>query len=255
MNNNHFSIFNAAHNTYLFAGREAGYLLKLGAAPILAQALTSAFVQYMRPEASLLESHLWSLPASVLFAWFVFVELRLLLLGERLEKTPRDPVHAARRRKAMNLTVLIILLFSMAFTAATAVLASMSPDTDGVETAPVYSVVSAFVVGGMVWALRYGALIPLAAGEQPLSPFLKRAQGVMLSFRLIGLGIVVLFPAFFVSQILLSPLLAQVMLQKEPGSTAHMMLAVAGAPLSWLTALLLNAAVAYAIKDMQGGHA
>lgn len=254
MNDSRFSIFNAARDTYLFAGREAGYLLKLGAAPIVAQGLTSVFVQYMRPEASLLESHLWNLPASALFAWFIFVELRLLLLGERLEKTPRDPVHAARRRKAMNLTVLVILLFSMSFTAATAVLASMSQD-GGTETAPVYSIVSAFVVGGMVWALRYGALIPLAAGEQPLGPFLKRAQGVMFSFRLIGLGIVVLFPAFFVSQILLSPLLAQVMLQKEPGGTAHMMLAVAGAPLSWLTALLLNAAVAYAIKDMQGGRA
>ena len=59
MENSRFSIFEAAMNAYVFAGKEFLYLLKAGLLPMTAQILTALFIQFERPAASQIEAYLW----------------------------------------------------------------------------------------------------------------------------------------------------------------------------------------------------
>ena len=56
-----------------------------GALPVVMHIGAALFTQFGRPDASIIESYLWNLPAAALFSWFVFLEMRLLLLDEPLE--------------------------------------------------------------------------------------------------------------------------------------------------------------------------
>lgn len=256
MSNSRFSIFTSAKKAYVFAGQEAAYLLKLGAAPVIAQAVTSIFIQYMRPDASIIESHLWGLPAGIFLSWFIFVELRLLLLGERPDKMPRDPEYMSRRRRAMSLTIITLLLFSMGMTAVLAALTALAGDPGVQEESRFFSsLASACVIGGLIWSLRYGALPVLAAVERPFSAFLRRVHGMSFSFRLIGLGAVVVLPTLFAFQLLASPFLMHILSKKDITDMEKITLAAMSAPLSWIVTLLLNAGIAYAIQDMYGEEA
>src|SRR3990172_10766273 len=122
MDNSKFNILQAIREAYTFVGREWLYLLKSASLPMAVQICTSLFIQFQREGASLIESYLWGMPATVLVAWFVFLEMRLLLLGEQLDKLPHNPEYLAARQHAMKLSVITSLLFNMGMALAIAVL-------------------------------------------------------------------------------------------------------------------------------------
>lgn len=252
MNNSNFNIFEAVRNAYIFTRRERLYLLKAGFFPMMAQILTSSILQFWVKETSPIESYLWSFPATVLFAWYVFLEMRLLLLGERLDNLPSEKALLADRRQAMKVSVIVYLLFSMGMAVADAYLVmAMQSGQWGVNG--LLTLVGLFIFGGLFWGLRFSVAPILASVNHPIRPVLRRMDGMMFSFRLIGMGILCLFPLIFLFLFPLSLLIVQLASPITPIKQG-LLIVIGGAPVSLIVVTLLNASIAYALKQILGSR-
>jgi hypothetical protein len=255
MNNGRFSIFEAVRNAYTFVGKEWLYLLKAGLLPMAMQAVATLFIQFQRPDASQIEGYLWSLPAAVFFAWFMFLEMRLLLLGERLDRLPKDPAYLADRRHCMKLSVMATILFDMgavvALTLCTNTDEAMNPDN---PNGPLL-IGLLFIIGAMAWAVRFGIIPTLAAVHYPIRPVLRQTEGMLFSLRLIGMGLLCTLPVRFLFRIFLvtaDPALAELDVATKLSKAEQVTLAISDTILSLICTALLSAAVAYALKQILG---
>lgn len=254
MENNQFSIFPAIKNAYAFAGREWLYLLKVGTLPILLQIGTSLFLQFQRADASRIEGYLWSLPTTALFAWFTFVQVRLLLLGERVHHLPLDRPFQRTRNRALQLSVLTSLLFNMALSSALALLIlALESGQWGVDW--MVTLGGLFLLGGLFWSVRFSVVPVLAAVHYPIRPVLKQIHGMMFSLRLISMGVVcLLLPAFLFKVVLESFIIGPIepAVELKLTTVQQILLIVCSAPFSLVIAVLLNASIVYALKQILG---
>lgn len=254
MENTYFSMSEAAGNAYKFVWREKSYLLKIGFLPMLMQVALSLFIYFVRPEASDIESYLWGFPATVLFAWFSFIEVRLMLMGERLDRLPADPAYYADRRYAMQVSVLSNVLFYMGMTFASAVFFYLARSSQW-GTDWKYTAVGAFIFGFMFWGFRFGVVPILSAVRYPVRPFLERVRGPMFSFRLLGMGLVCILPPAILLQVFASLVFSKaenVSGVLELTDMERVTIISFGAPLSLLVTALLNAAATDALRQMLG---
>lgn len=258
MDNGKFNIFEAVRDAYLFVGRNWTYLLKVGLLPVLMQIGVALFLQSARPDASTVESYLWGLPATLFFAWFAFLEMRLLLLGERIDKPlPQERDFQRDRQRALRLSVITALLFNMWLSASvTLLLAATQSGLWGVSWP--LTLAGLMLIGSMAWGVRFSVLPILGAVNQPFTPFLDRVRSMMFSLRLIGMGMLCLLPVALVFQIFLSLFIRrspEAMTEPFRLSDAEQLgVLIAGAPLSLVISALLNAAAAYALKQILGGN-
>lgn len=243
-----FKILEAVVNAYSFAGREAGYLFKIGVLPLCVQYATAMYIHLIRPDASSIESFLWSLPASALFAWFMFLEARLILLGERVDRMKKDDVLSFNRQRALRLCIIIFLLFQMAVTAAGAFF-EWSVVSGSFQRNTFVSVLCMLLIGALFWGLRFGVAHILASINYSIRRFIFVVNGIEFSLRLIGMGILCIFPLIFISDIIASLLLGGRQPQEISKADTYLLIALA-APLSLLAAAVLNAAAAYALKQI-----
>lgn len=256
MDNSKFAIFEAVKNAYLFVGREWLYLLKAGSLPVVVQVVTALFVQLQREDASATEAYLWGMPATLLFAWFTFLETRLLLLNERLDELPRDPEYLKERQHGMKLAVIINVLFNMAMAAAVALLTAAANSGQWGANLPL-TLGGLFLIGAVFWGVRFGVLPILAAVHYPFRPFLQQVKGPMFPLRLITMGAVCLFPVAFLFQMLLASIMSRSADMAAPAKLTQgeqLALVLASAPLSLLIAALLTAASTYALKQLLDGR-
>lgn len=255
--NSRFNIFAAVKNAYLFVGRERAYLFKTGLVPAAAQIACALFVQCQRPDASPVEAYLWSLPATLLLGWFLFLETRLLLLGERQESLPAEGAGGAARRKGLEASVAAFALFNMgvvaAFTALLYIEAFVQKAGAGGTAA---GFVELLLIGALFWGVRLGIVPILAAVRYPVRAALRQTWGLMFSLRLIGMSILGVLPVMFLFQILLAAVFAGAPAPSGAGFSLTVgqqtLLNVIGAPMSLLASALLNAAGAYALKEILG---
>ncbi len=253
MDKSRFSIFEAAKQAYIFVGKEWFYLLRAGMLPVGAQITTTLFVQFDRQGASPIESYLWELPAAVLFAWFMFLETRLLLLGERLDRLPLDPAYLADRQHAMKVSVLTAVLFNMSMAAAQALLLALGEQSQ-TGTSPLINIGGFFLIGAIVWGVRFGIVPTLAAVHHPIRPVLRQTEGMLFSLRLMGMGILCVMPITFVLWLVTAPLLggAETDAATKVTDAQQITFTAATALLSLVFASLISAGVAYALKQILG---
>ena len=256
MDSSKFNIFEAVKNAYLFVGREWVYLLKAGALPVVMQICTSLFVQLVREDSSILEGYLWGLPATALFSWFVFLEMRLLLLKEKIDELPHDVGYLIDRQNAMRIAVLTSLLFNMGISfAMTILLGIVESGKWGISTP--LTLAGSLLAGVAFWSIRFGILPILAAVHYPFRPVLLQTRGAMFSLRLAGMALVCMFPVALVFQIALSFFVdktADIATAPKLTMMEQVGIIVVSAPVSLLVAALLNASAAYALKQIIGSR-
>ena len=251
-NNSRFNIFEAVKKAYLFVGREWLYLLKAGLLPMGAQIAAAAFVQYQRPDSSLIEGYLWGLPAAALLGWFVFLQTRLLLLGERVDRLPRDLAYLADRRHAMKISVLTTVLFNMGTAGALALWMAVEEIAQS-SANKALGMIGLLLIGGVVWGVRFGIIPLLAAVHYPIRPVLRQTADMLFSLRLVGMGLLCTMPVVFLFRFLfvaVVPVSGDPMAKLSDGE--QLALTVISAPLSLMCAALLGAATAYALKEILG---
>lgn len=244
MSQSRFQIMGAVKNAYVFVGRERAYLLRIATMPLLANLATAFYLHFLRPQSSPFEDFLWGLPASVLFAWFLFIETRLILLGERIYQAIDDE---AARKQAMKAAVTVWLLFNMAMTAVAAYLQWAAEDMQ--NRGAWVTVTALAVIGLLFWGLRFSVAHILAAVQYPIRQFLGQVKGAEISFRLLGMGLLCVTPVIVVLQLLLNLVL--------PGAGSEALTSdqfvraiLIVTPVSLLMATLLNAAAVFAVKEI-----
>lgn len=249
-----FRIFDAVKKTYAFAGREASYLLKISIVPLALQIATSFFLRFAREDASVFEAYLWGLPATIFSAWFVFLSLRLLLLDERLGRLPTDIAFLQERHLAMRLFILMFVLFNMGMTAALVALAALTQNP-GWQENPAVAGITLFLIGGVIWAVRFSIAPVLASVLAPIRPAFRKLDDMLLPLRLIGLGVVTLMPLALLFVIVFEVFFGASVEKAETFNltpTQEIAFILLDAPMSLLTVLLLNVAIAFALKEMLG---
>lgn len=254
MDNGRFNIFEAVKNAYVFVGREWFYLLKAGILPMAMQIVATLFIQFQRPDASQIEGYLWGLPAAVFFGWFMFLETRLLLLGERLDRLPKDPAYLADRQHCLKLSVMTAVLFNMAAAALLTGWLMIEETNQSGENWPLH-IGGLLLIGAIAWGLRFGIIPTLAAVHYPIRPVLRRVDGMLFSLRLIGMGMCCTLPAiFFFWFIIISAVPAVADPAAKLTEAQQIIITVVSTPLSLICAALLSAAVAFALKQILGAE-
>lgn len=248
MSPNRFNIIESVRNAYIFIWQNISYLLRYGLLPFAVNLITALGVQYYASDATPLQAFLYTFPANTFFAWYAFVLVRFLLLGERLDALPKDVSFQVAREKLMARSMIILLLFNMAI-AGTASFMVWAINTGNFGKNSLISVLVIFLMGGLVWGVRFGVVHILAAVDYPIRPFLSRIHGMGFSFYLIGMGALALAPVFFVFELLMKALLPDIETPSDANATSFLFLT---APLGLLIPMLLNAAAAFALKDMLG---
>lgn len=249
MDNARFSIMEAVKNAYLFMGREFSYLLRCSIVPISAQFLVSMVLMVERPEASPMENYLWGLPISALFGWFIFIEVRLLLLGERVGQLPQDKGYLADRMRSMQLCVILWLLFNMGLAGSFTLLFIIASSGQWGHSL-FLTTLGMLLMGGIIWGLRFGIVPVLAAVNHPIRPVIRQTWGMMFSIRLIGMMIVALVPVAFIAQILA----AGIGISENMTAQKKIILFALNAPIALAIPALLAASATYALKEILGSN-
>src|SRR5438552_1187140 len=104
--NTSFNMPMAIRSGYSFVGREWAWLARFCLLPVGFGLITDLLMYFQKREISMFEDYLWNIPSLALFGWYMFVEARLLLLGERADAVPQDPEYLLDRRRAMTASVL-----------------------------------------------------------------------------------------------------------------------------------------------------
>ncbi len=255
MKNASFGIFATAREAYLFLGREWRYLLKLALLPMGVDFISSCFVQfYLGDDVSRLTQYLLSLPASLLFAWYSFLLLRLYLLDERLNTLTTNKEELLDRQRAMSLCVIMILLFNMAMSGGMTVLLTLAESGEWGKN-PMLTGLGLFIMGAMFWGVRFAIAPVLATVLQPIKPALAKVEGMMFSLRLIAMGVVVTLPLAAIFELLLSafvkkPTNLNAPFDFSPIDTAFII--TLSTPFSWLMLTVLYIAIAAALREILG---
>lgn len=196
-----FRIVDAVRDGYIALYRHAGYLVRLLVLPFGLQLITALLLFHYHKDAPAIERFLWGLPASVVYAWFMFLQARLFLTGERLDRLPDDEQYRVLRLRAMQISVMVALLVNMGFTAIGAFM-EWSIVTKKFGTSMPVSGGVMLAIGAMFWGVRLALLPTVAAVGVSMKKFVFAVDGAMFSLRLIGLGALALTPVIFIFQML-----------------------------------------------------
>lgn len=248
MNGAKFGIIDSVKKAWRFTVDNRGYLMRLGFIPLMLQMVTVMFLLNFRPESTVFEIFLWNLPANMFFAWYMFAEVRFLLLGERLDRLPGDAEYLAVRSLSMKRAVLILLLFDMGLTAAFGWV-EWASRTMMAEQSALVAMSIPVLYAAVFWALRFSVLHVVAAVGYPLRAFLRRVRGVEFSLRMAGMILLCSLPIYLAFGFLAALLLAGA---ESVDGIRGALFRIMQVPTAMLASVLMNAAAAYALKEMLG---
>lgn len=251
-----FGITKAIGSAYRFVWQERKYLLRHSLLPVGVTMLTDALL-FLNPDPArtLFEVALWNLPSIALAGWFVFVETRLLMLGERTEALPAAPEYMAARRASMQQSVLVFMLIYMGLIAmigGQAQLMSAANEGQSMPTASDLALSGAGMVvfGIMIWAARYGVAHILAAVDFPVKQYIFRVSGLGISFRLLGLSFLCVVPVLFIFGIIANIITPGI--NPDTGISLTMQTVLLNVVMYYIVISLLNAAAVFALREILG---
>jgi len=257
MSGSQFNISAAVRNAYLFLGREWAYLGRASLLPVGVTLVTDLLVYKQGRDITIdeappwnmpFELFLWDLPSSILFGWFMFREVRLLLLGERANFLPQDVDYLSDRRRSLQVCVIVWLLFNMAQTvfggALYWALGMIKANPNSMAGLLVF-----FLFGISIWGIRFGVVHILAAVGYPIRNFIFRVNGLGISLRLIGMTALCVIPVF-----LLVAAVGTLVVPENAAVPEHTtrVLIAAHSLFGSLIQALLTAASAFALKEILG---
>lgn len=251
MKKGYFHITQAVLNAYHFVWREWRHLAGLGLIPLLATFITEVGTQALRPEASPFEDFLWAIPATALSAWFMFAIIRFQLLGERVTDlaTRATPEFLKERHRLMQACAIVWILFNMVLLSIAMFLTRIVQAEKAAEHSGM-ALGAMLLIGATFWGVRFSVAHLLVAIGYPVKKFIFQVDGVGISFRLAGMGLMAAFPVLLVMQALLS-LFVPAGFQDISGINFVVIVAIS-ATLSFVMSAILTSAAGFALREMLG---
>lgn len=203
-----FRVFEACRQGLLLLGLHGQTMWRLCALPLAIVCINALLIGVLVKDVTPLQNFIYGLPGLAATAGAVFYCVRLWVFGE----TPAAPLtDLATRARLLQNTVVTYLLWKAFMAASDQVVASMiNPealiaDPNIATQHPNGQAFGMVMLGIALWALRYRVAPVLAAVDFSLRDYIRRAGGVMLSWRLLG---VVLICVEFPKSLLLLPMVA-----------------------------------------------
>ncbi len=248
-----FKITQAVIRGCNFVFAEAEYLLRLSLIPLVLSLVCGFYIELVHAEAGLIERFLWELPATIAFAWYMFLITRRIMTGERIDRMTRAELLAFPRQRSMRVSVITALLFNMLMTSFAAFIIWNAQKNIAIpqDENRMMAVVFMFCVGAAFWALRLGFAPILGAIDAPIRKFLFLVNGMGFSFRVIGLVILCIMPVSFVEGVFVSVILKDYTPFERALTPEELYMLI---PLNAVTSLvaytLLNASACFALKEI-----
>ncbi|HEX2753438.1 MAG TPA: hypothetical protein VHP34_10135 [Alphaproteobacteria bacterium] len=246
MSHNSFDIIGAATNAVRFVTAERRYMFAAALFPFVA-ALAANFMTYfmLKGQDSVFFAVLLMLGEAAVGGWFMFLQARLILFGERLEQPPADAAALRLRHNDMRAAVLTWMLFKLWLTAVVMYLVWVI-NNQKAEGFGIFTMIGLFLTGAWIWSLRLSVAHILVGVGYSIKKYLFRVNGLMGSLRLVGLGMVVSFPFQLVSM----PLEEKLLLTENLATPDAAVLLFFITLISTALMVFLNAAAVFAMKDM-----
>lgn len=249
-----FKIFNAISSGSFFLRRNCGYLLKFSIIPLILHIAGNIFVQIQRPDASLFEIYLWNLPAVAAFGWFVFIQTRLIFLGERLDNIPENQWYKEGRINSMHASIIIFIFFNMfvTFSSGVMVMTAIADQANEIKHS-LAGAITTLVTLLMFFGVRYAFLPILAAVHFPLKIFMKKIVRPMISVQVIGASAMVMLPVAIISQGLLYMILPVKEILTtgfDLGMYERVMISILSGVVSLASTSFINIVLTYAVRQM-----
>lgn len=250
MNNQRFDIIGCAILGMRSVFAERRYLLAAALLPVGITVLIELLKIYGIQNPSILSEVLTLLPAGVASAWFLFLQTRLLVFGERADAVP--PENILPRRRAFEASALLWILMQMAFLGLFAFMIYWARAAQSTEAGGFINVAGYLLLGASFWALRFGVVHILGAIGYSIRDYIFQVNGAMVSVRLLGLLLCISFPL----ALLASPLSAALFSALQDISSVPPLqmagLVTLNIVLKFLLFALLNAAAVFALRQMLG---
>ena len=246
------SLTEATVNGYGFIKDNFDKLLKWAVIPIVLNFFTYFIIDWQDPGADHLKSFLYTLPGVAAFAWYVFVQTRLQVLGEDLGNLPGDEDFQMRRRDDAVLSVGCYVLFQMTM-ALIAFALSGTMDFEPGDTIETATMVRMFLGLMLIfWLLKYGVLHLIAAVDGDIRDYLSRVQGAWFSFVIVGAGFVSTLPVLLLFMFLLGFVAPDAANGNVENSGRFAMYAL-GTVMSWSVITVLNATLVDTLRQLYEG--
>ena len=245
MNNQRFDILGCALQGIRSVFAEWRYLSSIALVPVGLTALITLFKAYGIENKTLTTNVLATLPTSALAAWFMFLQTRLLVFGERGGQN--SAVSGDERRRAFEASMILWLLTSLASLGFTTFVAYWGEQMQqGGSTG--LTAVGYLMLGAAFWALRFSLVHILGAIGYSIRSYIYRVNGVMVSLRIFAMMMIVFFPVSFVSGPVAQALLDAA--QREAPMMQIFGLQLILCALTFIFLAFFNAAGVFALREM-----
>jgi len=246
MNHNSFDIISAATSAVRFVVAERRYMFAAAVFPFIATLIANLMSYFMlKGQDSALFAVMLLLGEAAMDGWFMFLQTRLIVFGERLEQPPAEAAAARLRHNDMRAAVLTWMLFKL-WLAAVVMYLAWTLQNRQADAFGIFTIIGLFLVGAWLWSIRLGVAHILVGVGYSVRQYLFRVNGLMGSLRLIGLALVISFPF----QLAGMPLEEKLILNRDMETPEAVMILVAVTLISTAMLVFLNAAAVFALKDM-----
>lgn len=241
-------IMEAMVEGYAFLKDNFTLLFKAALVPMLVGFVTHAILGALDTSPGYYMSFVLTLPVTVVFAWYVFVQTRLQVFDEVYIRLPADQDLRAERGRALTISLSCYILFQMGLALASQFIMLGFGTGEGSDTPRPGQLVIIFMgLTVMIWGVKFSVIHLVAAVEGDLKDYINRVRGFWFSFVLIGLGFVAIVPILLVFVFVFGALLQD---PENMTALSRNMFYLVGTIMSWAVIAALNATAVSALKQL-----
>lgn len=249
MNRPRFDIIGAAAFGFQSVFTERRYLSGIALVPICIVTAIELGKIFALDKQSLITELVSLIPVSMAGAWFMFLQTRLLVFGERTPETYIAP-HEERRRAFEACAILWTLTQVGALGLVGYMLFWQQQISAEAASAPL-NVIGYLLIGASFWALRFSIAHILGATGYSIRDYIFRVNGAMVSLRLLALMMVVMFPIALMAMPVEEALIATAK-SEDPAPLNIIGLSLLRVIFNFILLAVFNAAAVFALRQMLG---
>tara|TARA_B100001971_G_C18188592_1_gene537169 strand:+ start:326 stop:1117 length:792 start_codon:yes stop_codon:yes gene_type:complete len=234
---------------YAFMRDNFEYLLKSALIPMIVGFLNYMAVSFFWEDESIFENFLATLPTTIFFAWYAFIQIRLQVFDEKhTNLSALLPKDYDNRQKALVACISLYILFQMFLTVISYVIMLVSTEAADQETLETYQVFEfVFLAATVLWALKFSVLHIVVSVEAGIKDFLKRVRGIWFSYTILAIGFMSLMPLILLFMFMLGLILPD---PEGAERTATFVIYAVGTVMTWMMITVLNASIVPALKQL-----
>lgn len=249
MNSQRFDIIGAAAFGFQSVFAERRYLAAIAVVPVCIVTAIELVKILGLDKQSLITELVSLIPISMAGAWFMFLQTRLLVFGERTPDTYTVPDE--ERRRAFEACALLWTLMQISALGLVGYMLFWQQQIATETASPAVNVIGYLLIGASFWALRFSIVHILGAIGYSIRDYIFRVNGAMVSLRLLGLMLIVMFPIALLAMPVEEALIAAVK-SKEPPVINIAGLSLLRVIFNFMLLAIFNAAGVYALRQMLG---